>query len=154
MLQPILHSSNRVLNFTEFSDDYDNGGQKQNFFKSAPLSFSPAVVGGATLNFIPVKNSELSLLNKYVSRQYLDNTGIDTRSIDAFFVTDVRAAYTLKTKFMKELVLSFQLNNVLDMKYEANGYTYNYIYGGQTIVENFYYPMAGRNFMLGVNVKF
>ncbi|MBS4066550.1 MAG: TonB-dependent receptor [Chitinophagaceae bacterium] len=147
-------SSNRVLNFTEFSDDYDNGGQKENFFKSAPLSFSPAVVGGATLNFIPVKNSELSLLNKYVSRQYLDNTGIDTRSIDAFFVTDVRAAYTLKTKFMKELVLSFQLNNVLDMKYEANGYTYNYIYGGQTIVENFYYPMAGRNFMLGVNMKF
>ena len=147
-------SSNRVLNFTEFSDDYDNGGQKENFFKSAPLSFSPSVVGGATLNFIPVKNAELSLLNKYVSRQYLDNTGNNARSIDNFFVTDLRAAYTLKTKLAKEIILSFQLNNLFDMKYEANGYTYNYIYGGQTIVENFYYPMAGRNFMVGVNIKF
>lgn len=147
-------SSNRVLNFTEYTDDYDNGGQKENFFKSAPLSFSPAVVSGATLNFIPVKNSEVSLLSKYISRQYLDNTGNKARSIDAFFVTDLRAAYTLKTKIAKEIVLSFQLNNVLNAMYEANGYTYNYIFGGQTIVENFYYPMAGRNFMIGVNLKF
>lgn len=147
-------SENRVKNFTEFSDDYDNGGQKETLFKSSPLAFSPSVVGGATLNFIPVKNAELSLLNKYVSKQYLDNTGNNARSIDAFFVTDLRATYSLKTKLAKEIILSFQLNNTFNLKYEANGYTYNYIYGGQTIVENFYYPMAGRNFMMGVNVKF
>ncbi len=147
-------SENRVKNFTEFSDDYDNGGQKETLFASSPLSFSPSVVGGATLNFIPVKNGELSLLNKYVSKQYLDNTGNKARSIEAFFVSDARATFTLKTKQIKEIILSFQLNNVFNVKYEANGYTYNYIYGGQTIVENFYYPMAGRNFMIGVNLKF
>ena len=147
-------SENRVKNFTEFSDDYDNGGQKETLFKSSPLAFSPSVVGGATLNFIPVKNGELSLLNKYVSKQYLDNTGNKARSIDGFFVTDLRASYNLKTILAKEIILSFQLNNLFNLKYEANGYTYNYIYGGQTIVENFYYPMAGRNFMMGVNVKF
>lgn len=147
-------SDNRVKNYTEFSDDYDNGGQKENFFASSPLAFSPSVVGGATINFIPVKNGEISLLNKYVSRQFLDNTGNKTRSIDAFFVTDLRATYTIKTKLAKEIIFSFQLNNLFDLKYEANGYTYNYIYGGQTVVENFYYPMAGRNFMMGLNVKF
>ncbi|MBX9785693.1 MAG: TonB-dependent receptor [Chitinophagaceae bacterium] len=146
-------SENRVKSFTEFIDDYDNGGQKENFFKSAPLAFSPSVVGGATLNFIPIKNSEISLLNKYVSRQFLDNTGTKARSINAFFVTDLRVTYNLKTKLAKGIVFTFQLNNVFDLKYEANGYTYNYIFGGQTIVENFYYPMAGRNFMMGVNVK-
>jgi iron complex outermembrane recepter protein len=146
-------SSNRVLNFTEFSDDFDNGGQKETFFNTSPLAFSPDVVSGATLNFIPVKNCELSFLNKYVSRQYLDNTGNTSRSIDPFFVTDARATYSFKTKLAKEIILSFQLNNLFDLKYEANGYTYNYIFGGQTIVENFYFPMAGRNFMVGVNVK-
>lgn len=150
----LTFSKNRVLNFTEYADDFDNGGQKENFFSTAPLSFSPAVIAGATFNIIPIKNSELSFINKYVSTQYLDNTGNKARSIDAFFVTDVRATYKLKTKFAKEIILSFQLNNVFDMKYEANGYTYNYIYGGQTIVENFYYPMAGRNFMVGVSLKF
>jgi iron complex outermembrane receptor protein len=146
-------SENRVLNFTEYVDDYDNGGQQENKFAYAPLSFSPAVVGGATINFVPVKNGEISLLNKYVSRQFLDNTGNRSRSINPFFVNDLRAVYTFKTKFTREIVLSFQLNNVLNRKYEANGYTYNYIYGGRTIVENFYYPMAGRNFMMGLSAK-
>jgi iron complex outermembrane recepter protein len=147
-------SRNWAYNFTEYSDDYDNGGQKETYYDSVRLAFSPDVVGGATLNFIPLKNTELSFLNKYVSRQYLDNTGNKSRSIDPFFVTDMRAAYTLRTKLAKEIILSFQLNNLFDVKYEANGYTYNYILGGQTVAENFFFPMAGRNFMMGVNVKF
>jgi iron complex outermembrane recepter protein len=146
-------SQNRVLNFTEYADDYDNGGQKENFFASSTLSFSPAAVAGATFTFIPVKNGEVRLLNKYVSRQYLDNTSNKTRSIDPFFVNDLALSYSVKTKRMKEIVFNLQLNNILNRQYEANGYTYNYIYGGQTIAENFYYPMAGRNFMIGMNVK-
>ena len=55
---------------------------------------------------------------------------------------------------LKELNLTFQLNNGLNKLYETNGYTYSYIYGAQTITENFYYPMAGRNFMAGINLKF
>ena len=37
--------------------------------------------------------------------------------------------------------------------YEPNGYTYPYIYGGELINDNYYYPMAGTNFMIAVNVK-
>ena len=147
-------SDNRILNFTEFVDDYDNGGQKETFFETTPLSFSPATIAGVTLNFIPLKNGEISLLNKYVSRQYLDNTGSEARSIDPFFVTDLRLNYAFRFKKLKELNLTFQLNNVLNKLYETNGYTYSYIYGAQTITENFYYPMAGRNFMAGINLKF
>jgi iron complex outermembrane recepter protein len=147
-------SQNRVLNFTEYTDDYDNGGQKQNFFTSSTLSFSPAVIAGATINFIPVKHGEIRLLNKYVSRQYLDNTGNKARSINPFLVNDLAVSYAVKTKLVKEIIFNLQLSNILNRKYEANGYTYNYIYGAQTIVENFYYPMAGVNFMIGMNVKF
>lgn len=146
-------SKNRVLNFTEFVDDYDNGGQKKNFFRTSPLAFSPAVVSGAAVNFIPVKNGEISLINKYVSRQYLDNTGNKSRSIDPFFVSDLRLSYGIRTKRIKEINLVFQLNNVFNTMYEANGYTFSYIYAGQTITENFYYPMAGRNFLAGINIK-
>jgi len=42
---------------------------------------------------------------------------------------------------------------VFNKKYEPNGYTYSYIYGGQTITENFLFPMATTNFMLAVNIK-
>ena len=146
-------SSNRIVNFTEFVDDYDNGGQKENFFQSSPLSFSPTAIAGVTLNFLPVKNGEISLLNKYVSRQYLDNTGSKARSIDPFFVSDLRLSYGIRTKRIKEINLVFQLNNVFNKLYEANGYTFSYIYANQPVTENFYYPMAGRNFLAGINIK-
>jgi iron complex outermembrane receptor protein len=146
-------SDNRIINFTEYVDDYDNGGQKDTLYKSPALSFSPSAVAGVTLNFIPVKNGEISLLNKYVSRQYLDNTGNKARSIDPFFVSDLRLNYALRFKDVKEINLTFQLSNLFNRMYETNGYTYSYIYSNSTITENFYYPMAGTNFMAGINIK-
>jgi iron complex outermembrane receptor protein len=40
--------------------------------------------------------------------------------------------------------LQFLLNNIFDKKYVNNGFVYNGPY---------YYAQAGRNFMLGLNVK-
>ncbi len=146
-------SENKVKNFTEYIDDYDNGGQKNNSYASSSIAYSPSVVGGATINFLPVKNAELSLLSKYVSKQYLDNTADDARSLNAFFVQDIRAIYTIKSKCLKEINIIAQLNNVFGKKYEPNGYTYSYFVGGETVTENFYFPMAGTNFMLGLNIR-
>jgi len=100
-----------------------------------------------------MKNFEVSLLSKYVSKQYLDNTNNEDRRLDAFYTEDARVVYTIKRKRLKEVNIIAQLNNFFNKKYEPNGYTYNYIYGGEVITENFYFPMAGTNFMIGVNVK-
>jgi iron complex outermembrane receptor protein len=54
----------------------------------------------------------------------------------------------------KSITLGVQINNLLNTLYEANGYTYSYIYGQTLITENFYYPQAGVNFMLMCNFKF
>jgi iron complex outermembrane receptor protein len=149
----IAFSQNKVKNFSEFIDDYDNGGQKINNYSSANIAYSPALVGGASINILPAKNVELNLNNKYVSKQYLDNTGNNDRALNAFLVQDVRAAYTIKYKWLKEVNIIGQINNLLNRKYEPNGYTFSYIYGGQTTTENYYFPMAGINFMIGVNVR-
>lgn len=146
-------SRNRVLEFEEYIDDYDNGGQKVNSYKSTNIGYSPAVTGSCTVNIIPVNNAELSLLNKYVSKQYLDNTSNENRSLNAFLVQDIRASYSLKNKWLKELTIIGQLNNVFNKKYEPNGYTYSYILGGEMATENYYFPMAGTNFMIGANIR-
>ncbi|MBK5272661.1 MAG: TonB-dependent receptor, partial [Bacteroidia bacterium] len=146
-------SKNKVRNFSEYIDDYDNGGQKINNYKTTDIAFSPAIVGGATINLLPIDNLEISLLSKYVSKQYLDNTQDNGRILNPFYVEDVRAIYTLKKKFLKEVNITAQINNIFNKKYEPNGYTYNYIYGGELSVNNYYFPMAGTNFMLGVNVR-
>ena len=146
-------SQNKVQHFTEFIDDYDNGGQKTNYFKSADIAFSPSLVGGASINLLPFKHAVISFLSKYVSKQYLDNTQNDNRSLHAFYTQDLRIAYTIKKKWLKELNIIAQINNVFGKKYEPNGYTFSYIFGGETITENYYFPMAGTNVMMGVNVK-
>ena len=151
-------STNKLLNFVEYIDDYDNGGQKMNHYTSTDIAYSPAIVGSSTINFLPVKNFEISLLSKYVSKQYLDNTQDNKRALHSFYVQDARAIYTIKkepiaTGWLKEINIIFLVNNLFNKKYEPNGYTYNYIYGGSLTVENYYFPMAGTNFMAGVNVK-
>jgi iron complex outermembrane recepter protein len=150
----ISFSRNKVKNFSEFIDDYDMGGQKINFFRSTDIAFSPAFVGGASLNILPFKNTELSMLGKYVSKQYLDNTENDNRSLNAFYTQDIRTIYTIKKKWLKEINIITQINNIFNKKYEPNGYSFSYIFGGETITENYYFPMAGTNFMIGVNIKF
>ncbi|HEX5655392.1 MAG TPA: TonB-dependent receptor [Chitinophagaceae bacterium] len=146
-------SRNKVNDFLEYIDDYDNGGQKINSYGSPDIAYSPAIVGAGTLNILPLKNVEISFLSKYVSDQFLDNTQNEDRKLDAFFVQDLRVIYTFKKAWLKELNIIGQLNNVFSKKYEPNGYTYSYIAGGEQVTENYYFPMAGRNFMVGVNVR-
>jgi iron complex outermembrane receptor protein len=146
-------SRNKVLDYTEYDDDYDNGGQVSHAYKRTDIAFSPAVVGAATPNFIPVKNLTLSLPAKYVSKVYLDNAQQETRKLDGYYVQNFRAVYTLMHRLGKQTDLIFQLNNVFNKRYTPNGYTYSYVYGGQLVTENFVFPMAGTNFMLAVNIK-
>ncbi|HEY8388821.1 MAG TPA: TonB-dependent receptor plug domain-containing protein [Parasegetibacter sp.] len=146
-------SKNRIKDFTAYYDDYDSGNQIEEHFSSTDISFSPAIVGGYELTLTPYKNMELSLPGKYVSRQYMDNTSDKSRSLDAFFVQDARISWNIPQKFAKQLVLTAQVYNLFNTKYEPNGYTFSYIYGGNFTTENYYFPMAGTHFMAGVKLR-
>ena len=146
-------SENKVLNYTEYIDDYDMGGQKVNTYHKTDIAFSPAWVGAINLNFYPVKQFELSLLGKCVSHEYLDNTQNEYRKLNGYYVQNLRIIYTLPSGIIKGSNLIFQLNNAFNTKYEPNGYTYSYIYGGKLTTENFLFPMAGTNFMLALNLR-
>lgn len=150
----ITLSNNRIKDFVEYYDDYDNGGQKQVDHGSTDIAFSPSLIGAYTAEFFPLKNFSIALPGKYVGRQYLDNTSDKSRSLNAFFVQDLRLSYTLHEKLFRQVNFIIQVNNVFNKKYEPNGYTYSYQYGGDLVTENYYYPMAGTNFMAGLNVGF
>ena len=146
-------SRNKLLDFTEYIDDYDNGGQKINTYKNADISFSPNIIGGATVTLKPVKPLEINLLSKYVGKQYLDNTQNENRKLDPYFTEDIRMAYSFSKNWLKNASLVLQVNNVLNKKYEPNGYTFSYYYNNELATENYYYPMAGTNWMVGLNIR-
>ena len=146
-------SRNKILEFTEYVDDYDNGSQKLNQYHKTDISFSPDIIGAGTITITPIKNLSFDLLSKYVAKQYLDNTGNDSRKLDAYFTEDVRVAFSFNRNWLKKVDLIFQVNNVFNKKYEPNGYSFSYYNNSQLTTENYYFPMAGTNFFGGVNIR-
>jgi iron complex outermembrane recepter protein len=151
-------SQNKIKNFTETVVNYDGDADKINKFSKTDISFSPNLIAGGQLFYAPAKNVELAWLSKYVSKQFMDNTSDINRSLNSFFVNDIRASYTIKPNaerrpVFKELTFSLLVNNLFNHLYESNGYTYSYIYDKQVTTENFYYPQAGTNFLLAVKVR-
>ncbi|MCW3073007.1 MAG: TonB-dependent receptor [Flaviaesturariibacter sp.] len=146
-------SRNRIKDFTEFIDDYDNGGQKANTYAQTDIAFSPNVVGAGIITITPVEALEINLQSKYVGNQYLDNTGNENRKLNAYYTQDARVAYTITKQRLKSLSVIVQVNNVFNKMYEPNGYTYSYFANNELSTENYYFPMAGTNWMVGLNIK-
>ena len=148
----ITLSKNKVKNFTEYFDDYDNGGQKSVFYKESDISFSPNVISSLSLNIVPTNNLLLTLTGKYVGEQFLDNASNKNRRLKDFYTQDAKLTYTLKGKSISEVNFFAQAINIFSKRYEPNGYTFSYVSGGQLTTENFYFPMATANFVFGVNI--
>lgn len=154
-------SENKINNFTEYLDNYDDPNYEQLAIAhgKTDIAFSPNMIAAAGITISPFRfmsfgqNLELDILGKHVGSQYLDNTSNDDRKIAAYTLCDVRLRYTIQAKPFKELAATLALNNVFNRMYESNGYTYSYQSGGSLATENFYYPQAGFNWLLGVTMK-
>jgi iron complex outermembrane receptor protein len=152
-------SSNKIRNFTEFVDNWDVGNQDSLAHGTTDIAYSPNLVAAGSVILVPLANTaagkalEIELLEKYVGKQYLDNTSNENRVIKPYYTTDVRIRYSLKLKPFREVGILIGLNNVLNKLYENNGYSYTYSYQGREFTDNYYYPQAGFNWMAGLNLK-
>jgi iron complex outermembrane receptor protein len=150
-------SRNKIKSFTEYLDEYDADfnytGQRTVEHKNTNISFSPNIIAAGTLTFIPVKNMQLNFVSKYIDKQYLDNTSNNNRMLPSYFTEDVRLNYSLYNKFFKQIDFIVAVNNMFNHLYEPNANTYPYIYNGTVINDNYYYPAAGTNFMVGINLR-
>lgn len=146
-------SHNKIEGFTNYIDNYDMGGQKSTYIGKTNISFSPNFISGFTLNIKPVKHVDVNFIGKYISRQFLDNTSSYAKSLNPYDVEDIRLSYNLLPKFCKSIQVIAQINNIFNKKYEPNGWTYSFITIGKEVINNNYFPMAGTNFMLALNME-
>ncbi len=151
-------SRNKIKNFTEilynYGTNFDEFNIEETQFEDTDISFSPNVIGGSRLTYSPFDGFETTLLSKYVGQQYLDNTGNEDRSLDAYFVNDLRLSYDFNMASVKNVNVSLLINNILDVEYSSNGYTFGYAGGDFVVRENYFYPQAGRNFLAALNIRF
>jgi iron complex outermembrane receptor protein len=171
-------SQNKVKEFREYVDNWDLGTQSLITHRNTDLAFSPAVVCRAEANWTwwhkhnPVgKGSSLSstLISKYVSRQYLDNTSNVATSLPEYLVNDIRLNWNLDQFIGEKLAVIFSVNNFLDHQYESNGWSYRFASSGyDPRPDNPYarleqgdkyhlagfFPQAGRHWMATVQLTF
>ena len=151
-------SQNRITNFVEYIDssnaDYTIYTQYKKEYKNSDISFSPGIISSAFLLIKPLKNMEITFINKYVGRQFLDNTSNIKRSINPYNVVDLRFNYTINTKLIPEISFMFSIYNLLNTNYETNGYTFSYYTDAVLNTYNYKAPAAPLNYLGGISLKF
>ena len=149
----ITFSKNKIDAFTEYIDDYDMGGQLAFVHKNTDITLSPNLTATHQLHIKLNNKWQINLTSKQVSKQYLDNTQNESRTLKAYFLQDVNTSYTLFEKSKWNAQLQLYVNNLFDKKYEPNGFTYSYLYDSTITTSNNYYPMAGRNFWISLKIN-
>ncbi|MCH7657789.1 MAG: TonB-dependent receptor [Bacteroidetes bacterium] len=147
-------SRNKIKNFTEHIDNWDTWSQVSENLGETDLSFSPAIILGSTIQLKPFKNIKVRIFSKYVGKQYVDNTSGESRILNSWFVNDLNFQYSLSPKWVDQIGIKIQINNLFNEEYETNAWVYRYILDGENKIMDGYFPQAGRNFLVGLNLRF
>ena len=152
-------SKNRIKDFDEVVEDWDNGSQTIHYDNST-LAFSPSTILNGFVN-LHYKGWQTVWHTNFVSRQYLDNTENADRSLPSYSTSNLSLGYTLKSaKIFKECILGLSFSNLFNRRYAASGWVYSAIcdsYGHPN--SNRYYqigfiPMAGFTMQGNVTLRF
>jgi len=130
-------SNNKNLNLAVAGQNYG----------TTHIAYSPSVIAGNIIVYKASKSLNISLLQKYVGEQFMNNIELPAAKLANYFVNDLNVSYEIKPKSVfKSILVTGLVNNILDKKYVSNGYMYD--------VYPYYYPQAGINFLLGLSLKF
>ncbi|HEX7152626.1 MAG TPA: TonB-dependent receptor [Thermoanaerobaculia bacterium] len=153
-------SRNRIKEWTQFYDVYDANGEwidaKPIVHRNVNPVLSPSVLVNQAIEVTPSPRLSFGATGRYVGKAYLDNTNNDDFATPSFFLADANVSVAV-TRWAR---LSLQVNNLFDKdEVWPNGYSYLYLTraenGAETIGGTpYYYPQAGRNAMLLLEVGF
>lgn len=134
-------------NFTLSSNKNVDLAVDGEYYGTTKIAYSPEVIAGNVIVYKPIERLYLSLLQKYVGEQYMNNIELPAAKLADYFVNDFNASYEIKPKtIFQSITITALVNNIFDKKYVSNGYMWD--------VYPYYYPQAGTNFLVGLNLKF
>jgi iron complex outermembrane recepter protein len=144
-------SRNKISDFTEFVDDWDTGIQKSFFLGTTDLAFSPRLTASSQFSW-NTGHFSCKLVSAFTGKQFVDNSSSGERVLNAYFVNNIIMDYSLKGRFFNDLTFQLMVSNIFNEKYESNAWVYSYYYGGNRYKMDGYFPQAGRNFMIGMEI--
>lgn len=151
-------SRNRVKDFTEtlYEDEWVGGERWVINHGDTPIAFSPDVIVNNTIGY-EYKGFEASLHSQYVSKQYMSNSKQSDHLLDAYFVSNLRLAYSFACPRTKGITVGVTIYNLFDHEYENNGYAGSGFYtsDGEKIRYNYagYAAQAGTNALASISIR-
>ncbi|WP_428230184.1 TonB-dependent receptor [Flavobacterium sp.] len=134
-------------NFTLSSNKNVDLAVEGQYYGTTKIAYSPEVIAGNIIVYSPIESLHVSLLQKYVGEQYMNNIELPSAKLADYFVNDLNVSYEIKPKsIFKSIMITGLVNNILDKKYVSNGAMYD--------IYPYYYPQAGINFLAGLTLKF
>jgi iron complex outermembrane receptor protein len=149
-------SRNKIKNYTaRYAVDWSTTDYITEEFKNTNISFSPSVIGSGTLSYQLLQNLGFRLTGIYVSSQFMDNMADDASKLDAYFVSNFSVSYRFKPMSWGATELDFFVNNLLNNKYIANGWSVKTVdsEGNPSFTQGFF-PQATRNVMMRLTIRF
>ncbi len=147
-------SRNKIKNFTEHVDNWDTWSQVSTNLGETDIAFSPSIIIGSNFRFNLFENFKIRMFSKYVGKQYIDNTSGESRILNPWFVNDLNFQYSFSQKWVDQISVKLQINNLFNEEYETNAWVYRYIVDGEDKIMDGYFPQAKRNFLVGLSIRF
>lgn len=150
-------SRNKIQDYVEYAEAYDddwNAYTMRTELGNTDISYSPSVITGSDIKFSPIEKLDFHLINKYVGKQYFDNTSSDDRAIDPYHYMNIRLDVGDFDIWNLKLGAQFMVNNVYDYLYSNNAYGGNWYEQGVEKTWKYYFPQAGRNYAIKVVLRF
>lgn len=151
-------SRNRVKNFTEtlYEDEWVGGNRWEINHGDTPIAFSPDIIANNIIEYT-YKGFEASLHSQYVSKQYMSNSKQSDHLLDAYFVSNLRLAYSFNFPNTKGITIGATIYNLFGHEYENNGYAGSgfYMNNGEKVRYNYagYAAQAGTNALATITIK-
>ena len=134
-------------NFTLSSNKNVDLAVEGQYYGTTKIAYSPEIIAGNIIVYSPLESLHISLLQKYVGEQYMNNIELPSAKLADYFVNDLNVSYEIKPKSVfKSITITGLVNNILDKKYVSNGAMWD--------IYPYYYPQAGINFLAGLTLKF
>src|SRR5690606_4932044 len=100
-------SDNKIKNFVEYvsvlDDNWKFVREEQFHYKSTQIAKAANTILSNNFTYLPTDKWSVSLVSKYVSRVYLDNSSAKERSLDPFTYTNLKTQYSFSALGIKNI---------------------------------------------------
>lgn len=155
-------AQNRILDYTFYETLYGvdwSETPKEVHEKSVPIADAPSFISNQSITWTPIEDLVIDLSGNYVGSRYLDNSGLEERKLDGYYLANLMVSYGIRLPRDQRIDLQGQVINLFNTTYATYGGAEGYFQEDEqgNVARSAWtwcYPAAPIHFVLGATYHF